>query len=217
MKEISRVMRTKNKARQTYDGMSRWYDLITASEKKFADLGLEMLNLQSGEIALEIGFGTGHALVALARSAHPAKVYGIDISKKMRAIAEKKLQRAGFENALRLETGDASELPYSDGYFDAIFISFTLELFDTPEIPILLIECQRVLKPAGRMSVVALEKEDTLAVRIYEWFHAKMPALVDCRPIYSADTLEEAGFSIQEKKTLKMWGLPVCILLGKKE
>lgn len=217
MAKISRVNRSKDKARQTYNKISRWYDLFAASEKKFANLGLEMLNLQSGESALEIGFGTGHALAKLARSAHPAKIYGIDISEKMRAIAEKRLQLAGFGGAVRLETGDASDLPYSDEKFDAIFISFTLELFDTPEIPLMLKECQRVLKPSGRLGVVALEKENSLAVRIYEWFHAKMPALVDCRPIYSVDSLEETGFIIQEKKILKMWGLPVCILLGKNQ
>ncbi|MBC8336253.1 MAG: methyltransferase domain-containing protein [Anaerolineales bacterium] len=216
MKEISRVVRSKEKARQTYDGISRWYDLFAASEKKFADLGLEMLNLKSGEIALEIGCGTGHALVALALAAYPATVYGIDISEKMRAIAEKRLLRAGLADAVRLETGDATSLSYADEYFDAIFISFTLELFDTPEIPILLKECQRVLKPTGRLGVVALEKEDSLAVRIYEWFHAKMPALVDCRPIYPVDSLTSTGFKIQEKKILKMWGLPVSIVIGLK-
>jgi len=215
MSEISRVIRSKKEARQTYDGMSRWYDLFAASEKKFTDLGLEMLNLQSGETALEIGFGTGHALVAMARSAHPAIVYGIDISEKMRAVAEKRLLRAGLEEAVRLEIGDASTLPYSDEKFDAIFISFTLELFDTPEIPILLKECQRALKSTGRLGIVALEKENSLAVRIYEWFHAQFPTLVDCRPIYSADSLEETGFKIQEKKILRMWGLPVSILLAK--
>ncbi len=106
-------------------------------------------------------------------------------------------------------------MPYPDEYFDAIFISFTLELFDTPEIPILLKECQRVLKSGGRLGVVALEKQDSLAVRIYEWFHAKMPTLVDCRPIYTADSLQETGFKISEKKTLKMWGLPVSIVIAK--
>lgn len=216
MKEISRVVRSKEKARQTYDGISRWYDLFAASEKKFADLGLEMLNLKSGEIALEVGYGTGQALVALALAAYPATVYGIDISEKMRAIAEKRLLRAGLADSVHLKTGDASTLPYSDEYFDAIFISFTLELFDTPEIPILLQECKRVLKPSGRLVIVALEKEDSLAVTIYEWFHRKMPALVDCRPIYTLANIEEAAFVISNKQILKMWGLPVSIVMGLK-
>jgi len=216
MPEISRVTRSTEEARQTYDGMSRWYDLFAASERKFTDLGLKMLNVQSGETVLEIGFGTGGVLSALARAAQPSEIYGIDISEKMRSLAEKRLQHAGLKNAVHLETGDASKWPHGEEYFDAIFIGFTLELFDTPDIPILLDECHRVLKPYGRLGVVALEKRDCRAVRVYEWFHERMPALVDCRPIYAADSLEEAGFQISKKQILKMWGLPVCIVVAKK-
>lgn len=216
MAEISRVTRSKEEACQAYDRMSRWYDLFTSSEKKFADLGLAILDVQSGETVLEIGFGTGHALMALARAAHPAVTHGIDLSSKMCAVTEKRLQRAGLGDAVHLQTGDAAKLPYENNYFDAIFISFTLELFDTPEIPIVLGECHRVLKLDGKLSIVALEKSDCRAVRIYEWFHARMPTLVDCRPIHTATSLEQARFQLTKRSELTMWGLPVSVLLAKK-
>ena len=216
MSKISRVSRTKEEASQNYDQLSRWYDLFASSEKKFTDFGLEMLAVQSGESVLEIGFGTGHALLKLARAAHPAIVNGIDISKKMRIVAEKKLRRAGLKDAVRLKTGDAAKLPYDNSQFDAIFISFTLELFDTPEMPFVLQECYRVLKSGGRLGVVALKKEECRAIHIYEWFHEKMPTLVDCRPIYAKESIEDVGFQITKNKKMTMWGLPVDILLAKK-
>jgi demethylmenaquinone methyltransferase/2-methoxy-6-polyprenyl-1,4-benzoquinol methylase len=134
----------------------------------------------------------------------------------MHALAEKRIQSLGLGDAVHLKVGDASKLSHRDEYFDAIFISFTLELFDTPEIPILLDECQRVLKSDGRLGLVALEKRDCRAVRIYEWFHQRIPALVDCRPIYTVDSLEEAGFKISKREILKMWGLPVSIVVAMK-
>ncbi len=217
MPKISRVSRTKEEASQNYDRLSRWYDLFASSEKKFTDIGLEMLAVQSGEDVLEIGFGTGHALLKLARAAKPAIVHGIDISSKMRAIAENKLRRENLNDSVSLKTGDAAKLPYDKSQFDAIFISFTLELFDTPEIPLVLQECYRVLKPDGRLGVVALKKEDCRAIHIYEWFHKKMPTLVDCRPIYAKESIENAGFQIIKNRKMTMWGFPLSILLAKKQ
>ncbi len=216
MSKISRVFRTKEEASQNYDRLSRWYDLFASSERKFTDLGLEMLAAQSGESVLEIGFGTGHALLKLAHATHPAIVSGIDISSKMRTVAEKKLHRAGLKDAVHLKTGDAAKLPYSNSQFDAVFISFTLELFDTPEMPLILQECYRVLKPDGRLGVVALKKEDCRAIHIYEWFHKKMPTFVDCRPIHAKESIEDAGFQITQNRKMIMWGLPVSILLARK-
>jgi len=95
-------------------------------------------------------------------------------------------------------------------------MSFTLELFDSPEIPIVLEQCYRVLRPGGRLSVVSMVKKTGTAVKIYEWFHEKMPVAVDCRPIYAQADLTTAGFNIQDISALSMWGLPVEIILAQK-
>jgi len=209
--------RMKADTRRNYDRLSRWYDLFTSSEKHFTETGMKMLNVQGGEKVLEIGSGTGQGLVALARSAgETGKVYGIDLSEGMFRVAQEKIARAGLSSRVELHRGDAASLPFENNFFDAIFISFTLELFDTPEIPIVLNECKRVLREAGRISVVAMEKKDCRAVKIYEWFHARLPALVDCRPIHARKSIEAAGFKLAEATQKVMWGLPVEIVLARK-
>ena len=81
MELISRVVRSKEEAKTSYDKLSRWYDLLVGrSEKKFQDKGLDLLDVQDGETVPEIGFGTGHCTLALAQSVgSTGKVYGIDI------------------------------------------------------------------------------------------------------------------------------------------
>ena len=218
---ISRVNRSKEHARASYNRLSRWYDVIAGStEKKYRDWGLEKLLAQPGESILEIGFGTGHCLVSLAQAIGPdGRVIGVDISDGMLAIARERLQGEGLSDRVELHLGDAANLDFIEaGTLDGVFMSFTLELFDNPEIPRVLQECHRILKPGGRLAVVSMSKTNPsgVAVRIYEWFHEKMPNYADCRPIFARGSIEGSGFVIQDVNVSSMWGLPVEIVLGKK-
>lgn len=203
--------------RINYNRLSHFYDLFTYSEKKFSDIGLRMFKVNAGEKVLEIGFGTGKDLVALAHSvSETGAVFGIDLSDGMCQVTNARIIRAGLSHRIKICLGNATKLPFADDFFDALFISFTLELFDTHELPLVLKECKRVLFEHGRLGVVALEKKDCQAIKIYEWFHAKLPTLVDCRPIDVRRIIEMAGFEPVEACEQAMWGLPVEIITARK-
>jgi ubiquinone/menaquinone biosynthesis C-methylase UbiE len=216
--EVTHVERSRESARAAYDRLSKWYDLLAgSSEKKFADIGLQKLDVKAGEKILEIGFGTGGGLVSLVGLAgRTGKVYGVDLSTGMFRVAQGKLKKNGILSRVELQCADAVHLPYPDNFFDAVFMSFVLELFDTPELPLVLQECKRVLQSNGRIGVVALSKQKRLSVRMYEWFHMRFPAYVDCRPIFARKTIEQAGFQIMDTTEMLMWGLPVDIIVAQK-
>lgn len=217
---ISRVIRSKEEAKASYDRMSKWYDILAGRfERKYRDAGLRKLDAREGEIVLEIGFATGNCILSLAQSVgETGRVYGIDISEGMFSIAQARVKKAGLSERVRLQCGDAARLPFEADFFDAIFMSFTLELFDTPEIPTILHEYLRVLRNDGRICVVTMTKkgQDGIMVRLYEWFHRKFPKYIDCRPIFAGKELEKAGFRIRDITEMSMWGLPVEIVLAKK-
>ena len=97
-------------------------------------------------------------------------------------------------------------------------MSFTLELFDTAEIPKVLRECRRALRTGGRIAVVGMSKDtkhDSL-IGAFEWTHEHFPNFLDCRPIYVREALEKAGFKIEKALMRRMW-IPVEIVLGLNE
>lgn len=218
-KEILRVYRTKEQAKRTYDKISRIYDLITGPfERKFMDIGLNQLDVKEGETVLEIGFGTGHCLEEIAkRVGENGKAYGIDISSGMLDITRKRMEKKGLADRVELYCGDAISMPYEDNMFNAVFMSFTLELFDTPEIPAVLKAIKRVLKPKGRLGVVSISKEDgeSRLLKAYEGVHKNFPTIVDCRPIYVEKSITDAGYSIKSKEKINLFGLPGEIVVAK--
>ncbi|HEY95602.1 MAG TPA: methyltransferase domain-containing protein [Dehalococcoidia bacterium] len=198
--------------------MSRLYDYISGPfERKYAFRALELLDIMEGETILEIGFGTGHCLKKIAASVgETGKAYGIDISPGMLRVTKRRLEKAKLLDRVELNCGDATSLPYDTNSMDGVFVAFTLELFDTPEIPIVLEEVKRILKPGGRIAVAAMSKKagESLIVRLYERVHNRWPEYADCRPIFLEESIHEAGYQIKSSQTVKLLGLPLEIVVA---
>ena len=217
--DVLRVLQTKDEIRAFYNKIAHIYDLMAEhSEQPMREVGLQALAARPGERMLEIGYGTGHCLALLAEAVGPTgRVFGIDLSDKMQSLAEELLAKRQLTDRVELRRGDATSLPYDDASLDGVFMSFTLELFDTPEIPHVLAECLRVLRPGGRLAVVAVSREGKadMMIKAYEWTHRHFPNLMDCRPIHVRRALEHAGFTIDQSDQRHMW-VPVEIVCGVK-
>jgi len=210
------VNRPVRAAESYYSTLSRFYDWLASSEKRFIRLGLGLLRPRPGERILEIGFGTGYAQQYIAQSVKNGLSAGLDISIGMGRVAQRRLSRAGLLDQVDLMQSDTLPIPCQEGVFDGVYTSFTLELFDSPLIPAVLGEIRRVLKPGGRLVIVSLSKDNPLGLmgRIYESFHNRFPKWADCRPIPARRLIEERGFKIQESHEYKMWGIPVINILA---
>ena len=187
--------------KKSYGVVSRFYVAVEAIfEKGVRRKGLQLLSVMPGEVVLEVGVGTGYALREIASSVgENGKAYGIDITPQMLEITRKRLKKAGLMERVELYEGDAKSMPYEDSKFDAVYTASTLELFDTPDIPTVLNEVKRVLKPTGRLGVASLTKkgkEGSLFIRFYEWLHQRIPKYANCRPIYLEKSVEDAGYQI---------------------
>jgi ubiquinone/menaquinone biosynthesis C-methylase UbiE len=98
---------------------------------------------------LEVGFGTGNLLAAMAECGWPA--VGIDLSPAMQRQTEARLRRRGLF-APRLQ-GRVQQLPFADASFGSVVSTFPAEYIVDPAS---LAEVCRVLKPGGRLIVAGL-------------------------------------------------------------
>ena len=99
--------------------------------------------LRPGQRALEVGCGTGIFLEAAATTG--ADIVALDLSADLLAQARARVAAAG---KVRLSLGNAEQMPFRDGSFDAAYGSSILHHLN---IDAALAEVHRVLKPGGRI------------------------------------------------------------------
>jgi ubiquinone/menaquinone biosynthesis C-methylase UbiE len=207
-----------NDTRSAYDRFSRWYDWFASSEELFIRQAIFALALQPGERILEIGCGTGKALLEMgALAGLSGRVLGVDLSFEMARCASRRIH-ADDNVHIYVCQGDASVMPCPAAFFDSVLMTFTLELFPLAEIPEVLSECRRLLRPGGRLAVVSLLETEKPAWMecAYGWAHHHFPRLIDCRPIRAGKILADNGFLLRYQDRQSLWGLPVEVLVAGK-
>ncbi|MBI9098659.1 MAG: class I SAM-dependent methyltransferase [Spirochaetaceae bacterium] len=201
-----------------YDKISRFYNLISGSfEGRYRKKALRAFAAGPGESLLEIGFGSGHSLIEMAKDVgEKGHIAGIDNSSSMYRICMRKLRRRGLENRIHLKCQNILEASLEEDFFDGIFLSFTLETFPSEDIKLLMGKIRSWLKPGGRICILSMAEsvQRTLLYKMYLWSHKTFPRIIDCRPINPEMILRDGGFSIKKSEHLKIYDLPVHIVLG---
>lgn len=118
---------------------------------------LENMNIGENDSILEIGFGNGKFFDKLFANAQNIKVWGIDFSKDMVAMAIKKNQSLIRAAKLKLQIGSSDNLPFANDTFDKVFCINVIYFWDQPEKH--LNEVHRVLKPNGQFFAAIRPKE----------------------------------------------------------
>ena len=106
---------------------------------------------------LDLCCGTADLAMLLAGEAvGEIEIVAADFSEAMLAAAKRKVEAAGHADRVSLQLADAAELPFPDGYFQAVGIAFAFRnlTFKRPESSRYLVEVLRVLVPGGRFVIV---------------------------------------------------------------
>ena len=116
----------------------------------------ECLRHAQGRV-LDLACGTGDLALHMARLSGPdLEVVGLDFAGPMLKVARAKAESAGLAGKVSFVHGDAANLPFPDGHFSAVGISFAFRniTYRNPLRDRYLAEVGRVLAPGGRFVMV---------------------------------------------------------------
>jgi SAM-dependent methyltransferase len=110
-----------------------------------------LAELHEGETVLDLGSGGGIDVLLSARRVGPSgRVYGLDMTDEMLALARDNQQRAGVSNVEFLK-GEIEAIPLPDNSVDVIISNCVINL--SADKDRVLAEAFRVLRPGGRFAV----------------------------------------------------------------
>jgi SAM-dependent methyltransferase len=130
-----------------------WDMTVRPSNRKRNLWAVDLLEVQPTDRVLEIGFGPGVAIRALARRASAGCVYGIDHSKVMVRQATARNRAAVERGRVILRLGSAADLATFGAVFDKVLVVNNFGMWPDPLQG--LGELRSVMRPGGRVAIVS--------------------------------------------------------------
>jgi len=159
---------------------------------KLTDWGLEHVSIKRGDVILDVGCGGGRTVRKLAAVAAEGKVYGIDHSEESVAAARRTNKQEIERGRVEIRQGSVSALPFTGDLFDLVTAVETHYFW--PDLPADMREVLRVLKPGGRLVILAEAykggKHDKPLQKVAEWTKMAILSVDEHRELFS-----RAGYS----------------------
>ena len=174
-----------------FTAIPRHYDLVNrvitwGLDKRWRrQAARECLTSQPGKV-LDLCCGTGDLAISIARLAdNDVELTGVDYSLPMLEIAAEKARLLAKDRRISFTCGNAANLPFPDGYFDCIGISFSFRnlTYKNPSAQRHIAEILRLLNKGGRCVIVETSQPGSKLVRMLfhlylRWFAYRIGYLI---------------------------------------
>lgn len=174
-------MADKETVKNIFDDIAPSYDklnhlLSLNIDKRWRRLAVKSLSDRNVKNLLDVACGTGDFSIKAAQSGIP-NIIGVDVSKKMIEIGQKKVVSKNLTNRITLQYGDCEELTFFDKTFDAVTVAFGVRNFENLESG--LSEICRVLKNDGQIVILEFSVPERFPIKQLYLFYFKkiLPAI----------------------------------------
>ena len=161
--------------------------------KPAQDEVVEQLRRHGCKQIADVACGTGILATRIQQDLRPDEVYGLDMSDGMLAQARQRCDRVRWMSA------PAEQLPFEDGFLDAVVTTSAFHFFDQPAA---LAEFHRVLTPGGIVAVTTMSPRHSLPV-----LHALSAGLGAPAHAPTANAMRklfvEAGFQVEDQHRVR--------------
>jgi len=157
-----------------YDRLNRVLSL--GNDLRWRERTANFARLGPGEVALDVGVGTGDLAFDLLRVSDPtSRVVGVDLSERMLDLVRARAMADPLGERFEARIADAQALPFADASFDRVVAGFTIRNFG--DLDAGLREMRRVLKRGGRAVVLEFSMPPSAFVRggYRVYLHQVMP------------------------------------------
>lgn len=170
-------MKEKQAIQEAFTEMAAHYEEVVDGElnlfwgwsyDKFITELVKHTLIKENQKILDIATGTAVIPRKLMEKKIPGvEITGLDITESMLHKAQHKVAASGYQSDIRLILGDAMALPYADKSFDVVVSGLASHHMD---IPLMLSEMKRVLKPGGLLSFIDVGTSPIWESKIFQHF-----------------------------------------------
>jgi len=165
----------KEEIAQMFNNISARYDFLN----HFLSLGIDHIwrkkavnklkEIQPKRI-LDLATGTGDFAIALLKL-NPNHIIGMDISSGMLEVGKNKMKAKQVSHIIDMQIGDSENMPFEDGFFDAITVGFGVRNYEHLERG--LTEMLRVTRSGGKIVILEFSKPKRFPIKQAFGFYSR--------------------------------------------